>query len=73
MNKKLKLSPWHDGSVNPVRKGVYKVKGDVYPEYCWSYFDGKRFNGRWESIETAYEERYYGIGLTTLKWSGVLK
>lgn len=49
MSKKLKLSPWHDGSVKPVHKGVYEISRiDGNPKAegtMFSYFDGKHWYG----------------------------
>lgn len=74
MNKKLKLSPWHDGSVKPVHVGVYEGFDDILEESFFSYWDGKTFNEWWCSIERALDNRNFGKNsYPNTKWRGVLK
>lgn len=73
MSKKLKLSPWHDGSVKPVHVGVYEGYDDYNRKSYYSWFNGKIFNGWWHSIEAAIFNMYFGAGSQVKKWRGVLK
>ncbi len=73
MSKKLKLSPWHDGSVKPVHVGPYE--GYDYYTGCiyFSWYDGENFNGWWGSIEEAVRMKNFGPMSKITKWRGVLK
>jgi hypothetical protein len=77
--KKLKLSPWHDGSVKPVHVGVYEVKWgwdlNLYKGGIWfNFWDGKKFhvgNGTPElSVKT---KQVLPEKITCIRWRGVLK
>lgn len=76
MSKKLKLSQWHDGSVNPVHVGVYNVD-DAIGKQWFSFWDGKKWNGHWD-IEKVLLNKYFGsihpdgCSITT-KWRGIVK
>ena len=71
---KYKLSQWHNGSVNPVHIGVYRVNGlDIDPNKFYSYWDSKVFNGHWWSIERALKEKDFGTCSPTSSWMGIIK
>jgi hypothetical protein len=72
MSKKLKLSPWHDGSVKPVRSGLYqrRIFGGISP--CYFH------QGKWYcyglNVEDAIREfRNRNPSDKLVKWRGVLK
>lgn len=68
MSKKLKLSPWHDGSVKPVHVGVYERKSGFYNHWNGEYWSwGLMFVdiGEFKTNDKTPEQR--------VKWRGVLK
>lgn len=76
MAKKLKLSPWHDGSVKPVHVGVYQRKwidGDVTfsnwtgTHWSWSFLASDDNSLIMAALETP------PTYMQSLKWRGVLK
>ena len=71
--KKLKLSQWHDGSVTPVRSGLYERQFLWGVEYCW--FDNVWFVYGEDEQDAYYEFYRNNIGdyQKELKWRGVLK
>lgn len=79
MSKKLKLSPWHDGSVKPVHVGAYQVKTSRKSSIFYSWWDGVIFNGHFNEEHMADEfcrtfghTNQGGCSKTAL-WRGVLK
>jgi hypothetical protein len=76
----MKLSQWHKASTPPVNVGLYEVKeeteinlwlgGDVLR---FSYFNGHIFNGRWETLESAYANKDFGRGCSVTNWRGIVK
>ena len=52
--KKPKLTKWFDGSVKPVRDGVYQRLYEVVGETYCKFFEGDWYEG-WSSIEMAAE------------------
>ena len=75
MSKKLKLSPWHDGSVKPVHVGVYErsFPNTVFKSNYYTYWDGDI----WRSNNTFIPSKAsHFLGYSFLqhqKWRGVLK
>lgn len=68
VTKKPKLTKWFDGSVKPVRDGVYQRNfqmGVVYAKFK---------NGKWRvpsaSIQTANKQRSYSI-VPHMPWRGL--
>jgi hypothetical protein len=79
MSKKLKLSPWHDGSVKPVHEGVYQrdYSTSKHPDdatrgiqYC-AFKDGK-WHIFYDSIIEA-KGSFIASSNKNLPWRGVLK
>jgi len=54
VTKKPKLTQWFDGSVKPVRDGVYERKypDEVRSVYC-KFVDGKWWRGGWDIEEAS--------------------
>lgn len=75
MSKKLKLSPWHDGSVKPVHVGIYQT--NVEDSISYSFFDGNNWWFSAACIEQVLSPLggYTGYISTCQdrKWRGVLK
>lgn len=78
MSKKLKLSPWHYGSVDPVHPGVYEA------EWSWNYsgleggvwfnfWDGHSFYSGGESPECATIDERLPETMRPIRWRGILK
>jgi hypothetical protein len=73
MSKKLKLSPWHDGSVKPVRAGLYEREFNWGIDFCW-------FDKKWFVFGTCAKDAYFEFSRknttsnqSNLRWRGVLK
>ena len=75
--KEYKLSPWHDGSVKPVNKGVYKVKCGCYEcegkKEWYSKWNGEVFCFLKDTIEQANNVNAEDDLLDKFKWRGILK
>ena len=79
MAKKLKLSPWHDGSVKPVHVGWYEVEGDYiivdHGSFAWRKWNGRQW--RWDGVPHGFKACEDGLREAKLyhgyKWRGILK
>ena len=69
-----KLTPWFEGSVKPVRKGVYERRGCNCPlPYPFYFFDGKKWKGgngkspcgvsHWPSVNAIDQKTWQWRGL----------
>lgn len=69
-----KLTNWYPSNVKPVRIGVYRTTSDIFigPEY-YSFWDGHRFNGNWDTVERAFNRRDYGDGSSVANWRGLAR
>lgn len=76
----MKLSPlFRFIKHKPIRNGVYRVK--CYLTKCetcskdkyYSYFDGEKFNGMWETIQRAEINKNKGDISEIGKWQGIIK
>lgn len=70
--KKYKLSPWHDGSVKPVHKGVYEVGGEGGGT-AYQYWNGKYFGLCCMSISAAFRNKAQKSHFQSDQWRGILK
>lgn len=68
MSKKLKLSPWHDGSVKPVHVGMYQLPNG------YRFWNGKKWMWYGETQGSAIVNRNAdSFVCQQIKWRGVLK
>lgn len=68
---KQKLTPWFDGTVKPVRVGVYQRKYHNGIFYC--YWDGKYFSSGTYSISGLVHKVRGMSPWQDLPWRGVMK
>ena len=57
MSEKRKLTPWIDGHIKPVRKGVYQRNYgaiDDMPDTSFSRWDGKQWFGADDTVNEAF-------------------
>lgn len=64
------LSPWFPASIKPVRSGVYEVSSDIPGEW-YSWWDGRRFNSAWSSVERAEMHKCFGSHDRVVRWRGL--
>ena len=64
----LKLTPWFDGSIKPVRAGVYETS---YGRSGYAYFDGKRWGWVNATVEQASKDQDTNGAFQRKRWRGL--
>lgn len=67
------VTPWFDGKVKPMRVGVYERRiAENYPE-DFAYWNGERWTGMGETLESAYADRKGYTYFQEDQWRGIVK
>jgi hypothetical protein len=72
----MKLTPWFPSSVNPKRKGVYKVVRTVWDEYpseSWLRWNGKGWQHTKHSGAGLLSAGHYACMFGSDKWCGLAR
>ena len=74
MSEKRKLTPWIDGHIKPVRKGVYQRNYgaiDDLPDTAFARWDGKQWFGADDTVEGAAFFNDFVSRSQYLPWRGL--
>lgn len=65
------VTRWFPAKTKPDHIGAYEVTEESDDIEWFSWWDGKRWNGQWGSVERAEMHRYFGDTTPTKRWRGL--
>jgi hypothetical protein len=65
------VTPWFPAKTKPHHIGAYEITcRDILGEY-YSWWDGRRFNSAWSSLERAEMHKCFGSHDRVVRWRGL--
>lgn len=67
----MRLTDWYPPHIKPARVGVYSTLHDGH--YGFSYWNGSRWGGQWQTAEKAAENKEHALADQRKTWRGVAR